>query len=95
MATALGILLAAAWPVGVAACLVWLATAALFRISSLAALVAIGTSPLVAWAVAGGPVAVAAAFIALLVAVRHEANIRRLWRGEEPRIDLGRKPSSP
>ncbi len=93
VATALGILLAVAWPVGIAACLVWLATAYAFRISSLAALVAIGTSPLVGWAVAGGQVAVAAAFIALLVAVRHEANIRRLWRGEEPRIALDGKSS--
>jgi glycerol-3-phosphate acyltransferase PlsY len=92
VATALGILLAAAWPVGVAACLVWLVTACVFRMSSLSALVAIGTSPLVGWAVAGGRLAVAAAFIAVLVAIRHEANIRRLLRGEEPRIDFRRKP---
>ncbi len=86
VATALGILLALAWPVGVAACLVWLVTAKLFRISSLAALVAIGTSPLVAWAVVGPRLAVAAAFIALLVTIRHHANLGRLLRGEEPRI---------
>ena len=81
VATALGILLAAAWPVGVAACLIWLATAAVFRISSLAALVAIGTSPLIGWALAGERLALVAAFIAVLVTLRHEANIRRLVRG--------------
>ncbi len=86
VATALGILLAVSWPVGVVACLVWLATARLFRISSLAALVAIGTSPVVAWTVDGPRLAIAALFIAILVAIRHHANIRRLLRGEEPRI---------
>lgn len=44
VATTLGILLALAWPVGVAACLLWLLTAALFRISSLAALTALALS---------------------------------------------------
>ncbi len=40
VATALGVLLALAWPVALAAALVWLATARLFHYSSLAALVA-------------------------------------------------------
>ena len=93
VATALGILLAAAWPVGVAACLIWLLTAYLFRISSLAALVAIGTSPLTGWALAGPRLAAAALVIAALVAIRHHANIGRLLRGEEPRIALRRKSS--
>lgn len=44
VATTLGILLALAWPVGVAACLLWLLTAAAFRISSLAALAGIALS---------------------------------------------------
>src|SRR5688572_17836616 len=41
VATALGLLLAAAWPIGALACLTWLAVAAIFRFSSLAALAAI------------------------------------------------------
>ncbi len=90
VATAIGILLAVAWPVGVAACLTWLATAYVFRISSLAALVALGLSPLIAWALAGGALALAALFIALLVFIRHAANIRRLLKGEEPRIGAGK-----
>ena len=44
VATFLGILLALAWPVGLAACAMWLITAVVFRISSLAALVAAATS---------------------------------------------------
>ncbi len=86
VATAIGILLAVAWPVGVAACLAWLVTAYVFRISSLAALVALGLSPLFAWVLADGALALAALFIALLVFIRHDANIRRLLKGEEPRL---------
>ena len=48
VATFLGLLYALAWPVGIAACLTWLATAVVFRISSLAALVAAGST--LAWA---------------------------------------------
>jgi acyl phosphate:glycerol-3-phosphate acyltransferase len=91
VATALGVLLAVAWPVGLGACLTWLATAALFRISSLSALVAIGLSPLSAWYFAGPETAGLALFIAVLVFVRHEANIRRLLAGEEPKIGGGKK----
>jgi acyl phosphate:glycerol-3-phosphate acyltransferase len=49
VATTIGVLLAAEPLTGVIACLVWLLVAALFRYSSLAALVAIGTSPVSAW----------------------------------------------
>ncbi|MGQ9368965.1 glycerol-3-phosphate 1-O-acyltransferase PlsY [Azospirillum sp. ST 5-10] len=88
VATALGVLLAVAWPVGVVACLTWLAVAFLFKISSLSALTALALAPVVAWFVAGPPVAALALFIAVLVAVRHDANIRRLLKGEEPRINF-------
>ena len=36
-----------------------------------------------------------AAFMAVLVFVRHAPNIRRLARGEEPRIGGGRTPKAP
>mgnify|MGYP000247545230 CR=1 FL=1 len=42
VATFLGVMLALAWPVGIAACLTWLGVALTMRISSLAALVAAG-----------------------------------------------------
>src|SRR5580698_2145429 len=41
VATGLGVLLAAAWPVGVVACAVWLIVAAIARMSSLASLAAL------------------------------------------------------
>ncbi|HYD30149.1 MAG TPA: glycerol-3-phosphate 1-O-acyltransferase PlsY [Azospirillaceae bacterium] len=91
VATALGVLLAMAWPVGLVACLTWLAAAAVGRISSLSALVAVGLSPIAAWFLAGPEVAALCLFIAALVFIRHEANIRRLMKGEEPKIGAGKK----
>ena len=90
VATFLGIMLALAWPAGIAACLTWLAVAAAFRYSSLAALVAAAAAPL--WlAVFGRSDAIwLAVALALLVFVRHHANIRRLLAGTEPRIGKGK-----
>jgi glycerol-3-phosphate acyltransferase PlsY len=86
VATFLGTLLALFWPLGLAACATWAATAALFRISSLAALVAAALSPL--WAVLLGrpDLAALACGLAALILLRHRANIARLLAGAEPRI---------
>jgi acyl phosphate:glycerol-3-phosphate acyltransferase len=91
VATSLGVLLALAWPAGLLACAVWLATAAAFRFSSLAALAALASAPLLMLWFADAPRAIVAALLALLGLARHHANISRLLRGEEPRI--GRKES--
>jgi glycerol-3-phosphate acyltransferase PlsY len=89
VATFLGTLLALAWPVGLAACATWAAVAALSRISSLSALVAAALSPI--WALALGHADATAMMLglAVLIGLRHDANIRRLIAGTEPRI--GRK----
>jgi len=89
VATFLGTLLALFWPAGIAACLTWALVAGIFRISSLSALVAAALSPV--WvSVFGMPSAgVVTALLAALIFVRHDANIKRLIAGEEPRI--GRK----
>ena len=97
VATALGILIAVDWHVGLAACATWLIVAAVFRFSSVAALLAVAAAPFYAWYlpllwappnVMGGDLQEAelAAVVALLVWVKHHTNIRRLLRGEEPRI---------
>lgn len=91
VATALGILIAIAWPVGLLACASWLAVAALFRYSSLAALAALALAPVYAWYLADPQRMQLALFIAFLVWLRHKTNIVRLLRGQESRIDLGRK----
>ena len=86
VATTLGALLAAAWPVGSLACLTWISVAALFRYSSLAALAALVAAPFYAYWLAGGPVTTLAAALAVLSVARHHANIRRLLSGTEPKI---------
>jgi glycerol-3-phosphate acyltransferase PlsY len=86
VATFLGAVLAAAWPVGLLACFTWLGTALLFRISSLSALVAATLTPVWALAFGRSDVAILALFLAALIFWRHSANIDRLLKGEEPRI---------
>ena len=89
VATFLGTLLALAWPVGLAACATWAAVAALARISSLAALVAAATAPVWALILGRSDTALLLIALAVLIALRHAPNIRRLIAGTEPRI--GRK----
>jgi glycerol-3-phosphate acyltransferase PlsY len=87
VATFLGVLLAAAWPVGVAACLTWLVVAKLLKISSLSALIAAALSPLYALGLQRPlPTVALAAVLAVLIFIRHHENIRRLLNGTEPRI---------
>ncbi len=86
VATGLGVLLAAAWPVGLACCAVWLVAAKLLKMSSAAALTAFAAAPLFALALSSADHALMALLIAILVFWRHEANIRRLLAGTEPRI---------
>jgi len=86
VATGLGVLIAVSWPIGLAACAVWLLVAAITRLSSLAALAAFASAPCVALIIEDFSVVKLAFTIAVLVFVRHQANIRRLFAGTEPRI---------
>ncbi len=90
VATGLGVLLAASWPIGLAACAVWLIVAATARLSSLAALAAFAAAPCVALLLEEFSVVKLSFTIAVLVFVRHQANIRRLLAGTEPRIGGGK-----
>ena len=94
VATFFGTLLAAAWPVGVAAGATWLLMAAVFRMSSLAALTAAALAPIFALYVFDKPypITAMALFMAVLIFVRHQENIRRLLKGEEPRIGGKKAP---
>lgn len=93
VATFLGILLALAWPVGLACVLTWLAIAFLFRISSLSALVAALASPIYAAAFSDGPVVIFTVLLTILIIWRHRANVARLLKGEEPKIGGGKEAS--
>jgi acyl phosphate:glycerol-3-phosphate acyltransferase len=91
VATAAGVLIALDWRMGLAVLAVWLLVAAITRYSSLAALVGAAVAPLAAWYLFGtAPVFFAVIAMAVLLVVRHHANIVKLARGEESRIG-GRK----
>ena len=85
VATTLGVLIGLSWQLGAITCALWLVLAALFRYSSLAALLSILIGAVAAWYF----VPVAAPVLCLLAALvwmRHHENIRRLLNGTEPKI---------
>jgi glycerol-3-phosphate acyltransferase PlsY len=87
VATFLGVLLALLPKVAFLVAGVWLLIAAVFRYSSLAALVAAAASPLLVWLLDGrrGFVALAVVLSGFIL-IRHRENMRRLLAGEERRI---------
>lgn len=88
VATFFGTMIAIAWPAGLLAGATWILIAAIFRLSSLAALTAAALAPLYVFLLGQTPEAKLwlAAFMAVLIFIRHHENIRRLTKGEEPRI---------
>lgn len=86
VATFLGLMLALAWPVGIACCLSWLAAAAVTRISSMGALVSAFSGAIWAALLGHAEITLLSALLAVVVFWRHSANIARLRAGTEPRI---------
>ncbi len=86
VATFLGLLLALAWPVGLACCLTWLLFAVVSRISSMAAIAAAASCTIWMVVLGYGEAFLLGVILTILVYIRHAANIRRLRAGTEPRI---------
>lgn len=86
VATFLGILIALAWPVGLAACGTWLVVAFVTRTSSIAALMAAGLTPLWLLLLSEGRLLILTAVLTLLVYLRHLENLKRIKAGTEPKI---------
>lgn len=86
VATTLGVMWGLSWPVGAVTCAAWLLIAALFRYSSLAALLSIVGGAIVAWILLDWRVATAITALVPLVWIRHHENIERLLKGIEPKI---------
>ena len=86
VATFYGLLFALSWPLGIAAGITWLAMAAMFRLSSLAALMTAVFAPL--WALQLEQPSIVALLICLaaLIVWRHKDNITRLRAGVEGKI---------
>lgn len=84
VATALGVLLALSPWLGLAVMLVWVLVFAVWRYSSLAALVAAALAPLYAfWQFGAEPRALLVVLMAALLIWRHKSNIKKLLAGEE------------
>lgn len=88
VATMIGVLLTLAWPVGIAFCLTWLATAFIKKQSSLAGIAAAATSPIFAYFYSGFALALTALALALFLIFKHQDNIKRLMAGTEPKIGV-------
>jgi acyl phosphate:glycerol-3-phosphate acyltransferase len=87
VATAAGILFALSPWLGLAVSGVWACTFAVSRISSVAALVASLSAPILAGALLGwGVTAVAVLAMVVLIFYRHRENVRRLLAGTEGRV---------
>jgi glycerol-3-phosphate acyltransferase PlsY len=86
VATYIGVLAGAYWPAALVFCGVWLLTALATRYSSLSALIGAVVAPL--FAALSGELSVAglATLLSVLIIWKHQANIKRLMAGEEPRI---------
>jgi len=92
VATILGVLLGTHWILGTGTIGIWLGMAAVFRYSSLSALVAASGSPVLAWYIVQSPVITASVSImAALLVWRHRSNIKKLLSGEEDKIGSKKK----
>ena len=86
VATFFGLLFALTWPIGVAAGATWLATAAIFRYSSLAALLTAALTPLWIILFSFSNLFFLSLCLASVIYWRHRKNIIRLIRSQERRI---------
>jgi len=86
VATFFGLLFALAWPIGVAAGATWLATAAIFRFSSLAALLTAVMTPLWISLMGFNSLFLLSLCLTGVIYWRHRENIIRLIRGQESKI---------
>lgn len=86
VATYIGVLIGLVWQGAALFALVWLATAAVTRYSSLSAIVASVVVPVALLVMGYEAYALVAILMSALLLWKHRANIRRLMNGEEPKI---------
>jgi glycerol-3-phosphate acyltransferase PlsY len=91
VATSLGVLFGLFWPLGLIFIALWLGLAFAFRMSSLAGLASSALTPLWAYLLGRPDLVLPTALIAVAIWVMHRANIGRLMKGVEPKIDLGKR----
>ena len=86
VAVFIGVMFALDWLAGVAVALTWLGAAAIWRISSLSALIAAALAPAYLLMLHEWKTAVLASLLAIVIFFMHRENISRLIAGTEPRI---------
>ena len=91
VATFIGLLFGLDWVLGLAFVALWIGSAVVFRISSLAALVASAATPVLAWLLGRSNLVVPLAVLVLVIWIMHRENIRRLLQGSEAKISFGKE----
>jgi acyl phosphate:glycerol-3-phosphate acyltransferase len=86
VAVYIGVLIGLFWPAALVFCVLWIATAATTRYSSLSALLASVVTPIFLWWLGHLTLASLFAALTLLLFYMHRANIARLQAGTEGRI---------
>jgi glycerol-3-phosphate acyltransferase PlsY len=86
VAVYIGVLIGLFWPAALVFAVLWIATAATSRYSSLSALVASFITPLFLWWFGHSALASLSAVLTLLLFYMHRENIKRLQTGTEGRI---------
>jgi glycerol-3-phosphate acyltransferase PlsY len=86
MATFVGTVLVVHWPTALILIAVWLITVAIFRMSSLGALIASLATPVAAVAFGRFDVTIMTSVLAVLIYWVHRTNITRILAGEEPKV---------
>ena len=95
VATALGVIMGVEPWIGLTLMLVWLATVAIWRYSSGAAITAFLVLPLVAFVWGGDQRMIGfTLLVSALILWRHTDNMIRLWNGTEPKIGRRKEPVS-
>lgn len=90
VATGLGVITTLSWPVALIIVCIWVFVALVFRYSSLGAIVAFLSCPLVAYCFTNTTYLLGFLLISVLIIFKHHSNIIRLLTGTEPKI--GEKP---
>ena len=94
VATGIGIFIGFSTLLGGIAIVIWLAVAAVFRYSSLAAIITFISAPVLSMSIIDQQHAEFFGFVGILVVVRHHQNILRLVRGEEGKISFSKSPKT-
>jgi acyl phosphate:glycerol-3-phosphate acyltransferase len=94
VATAFGGLLALHWPIALTTFGVWLTVVGVTRYSSLAAVIAAVSCPILTWYFLDALVASTAFLICSILLYRHKANIFRLLQGQESKVGQKSKPKT-